>query len=217
MTLLDGQLLAHPSFSPAADRNKEVILLELQRLLPAHGVALEIASGTGQHIAWFAKALPDWLWTPSDVHASEFAAIVANTKAAGLCNVRMPHVLDVLSRSWQESAITDLADTRFEAIYCANMLHIAPLAACAALMQGAAKRLTPTGQLVLYGPYLEEGVVTSTGNVAFDASLRSSNPDWGLRRREEIELTAQQAGLWLQKQVNMPSNNLLLVFGPAPA
>ena len=215
--LLDGQLLAHPSFSPAADRNKEVILLELQRLLPAHGVALEIASGTGQHIAWFAKALPGWLWTPSDMHASEFATIVANSTAAGLCNVRVPHVLDVLSHSWQESPLTDLEDARFDVIYCANMLHIAPLAACAALMQGAAKRLTPKGQLVLYGPYLEEGVAASKGNVAFDASLRSSNPDWGLRRREEVELAARQAGLWLQKQVNMPSNNLLLVFGPAPA
>ena len=215
--LLDGQLLAHPFFSPAADRNKEVILLELQRLLPAHGVALEIASGTGQHIAWFAKAFPGWLWTPSDMHASEFATIVAHTTAAGLCNVRVPHVLDVLSHSWQESPLTDLEDARFDAIYCANMLHIAPLAACAALMQGAAKRLTPKGQLVLYGPYLEEDVAASKGNVAFDASLRSSNPDWGLRRREEVELAARQAGLWLQKQVNMPSNNLLLVFGPAPA
>ena len=215
--LLDGQLLAHPFFSPAADRNKEVILLELQRLLPAHGVALEIASGTGQHIAWFAKALPGWLWTPSDMHAGEFATIVAHTTAAGLCNVRVPHVLDVLSHSWQESPLTDLEDARFDVIYCANMLHIAPLAACAALMQGAAKRLTPKGQLVLYGPYLEEDVAASTGNVAFDASLRSSNPDWGLRRLEEVELAARQAGLWLQKQVNMPSNNLLLVFGPAPA
>ena len=215
--LLDGQLLAHPFFSPAADRNKEVILLELQRLLPAHGVALEIASGTGQHIAWFAKALPGWLWTPSDMHAGEFATIVAYSTAAGLCNVRVPHVLDVLSHSWQESPLTDLEDARFDVIYCANMLHIAPLAACAALMQGAAKRLTPKGQLVLYGPYLEEDVAASKGNVAFDASLRSSNPDWGLRRREEVELAARQAGLWLQKQVNMPSNNLLLVFGPAPA
>ena len=215
--LLHGQLLAHPTFSPAADRNKEVILLELQRLLPAHGMALEIASGTGQHIAWFAKALPGWLWTPSDMHACEFAAIVANATAAGLCNIQMPHVLDVLSRSWQESPLTDLKDARFDAIYCANMLHIAPLAACTALMNGAAKRLTPNGQLVLYGPYLEGSVATSMGNVAFDASLRSSNPDWGLRRREEIELAAHQAGLWLQKRVNMPSNNLLLVFGPAPA
>ena len=215
--LLDGQLLAHPFFSPAADRNKEVILLELQRLLPAHGVALEIASGTGRHIAWFAKAFPGWLWTPSDMHACEFATIVAHTTAAGLCNVRVPHVLDVLSHSWQESPLTDLEDARFDVIYCANMLHIAPLAACAALMQGAAKRLTPKGQLVLYGPYLEEDGAASKGNVAFDASLRSSNPDWGLRRREEVELAARQAGLWLQKQVNMPSNNLLLVFGPAPA
>ena len=151
------------------------------------------------------------------MHAHEFAAIVANTKAAELCNVQVPRVLDVLSPSWQESPLTDLEDARFDAIYCANMLHIAPLAACAALMKGAAKRLTPNGQLVLYGPYLEEGVATSTGNVAFNASLLSSNRNWGLRRREEVELAARQVGLWLQKQVNMPSNNLLLVFGPVPA
>ena len=215
--LFKGQLLAQPLFSPAADRNKEAILVQLQRVLPAQGTMLEIASGTGQHIAWFAQALPGWSWTPSDAQADGFANLITNTKGAGLRNVQAPRVLDVLSHGWQEALLAEPGGERFDMIYCANMLHIAPWAACAALMQGAAKRLTSGGQLILYGPYFEDGVTPSEGNVAFDAGLRGHHPDWGIRRREDVEQAARGSNLRLQTKVQMPSHNLLLVFGPAPA
>ena len=215
--LFNGQLLAQPPFSPAADRNKQAILMQLQHVLPAQGTALEIASGTGQHIAWFAQALPGWSWTPSDAQADGFATLTANTVSAGLRNVRAPRVLDVLSHGWQKGLSAEPSGESFDMIYCANMLHIAPWAACAALMQGAAKRLTAGGQLVLYGPYFEDDVTPSGGNVAFDASLRGHHPDWGIRRREDVEQAARLSKLRLQTRVDMPSHNLLLVFGPAPA
>ena len=215
--LFNGQLLAQPLFSPAAHRNKEAILVQLQRVLPAQGTALEIASGTGQHIAWFAQALPGWSWTPSDAQADGFANLIANTEGAGLRNVQAPRVLDVLSHGWQEALLAEPGGERFDMIYCANMLHIAPWAACAALMRGAARRLTSGGRLILYGPYFEDGVTPSEGNVAFDANLRGHHPDWGIRRREDVEQVARLSKLQLQMRLDMLSNNLLLVFGPAPA
>lgn len=192
--------------SPAADRNKQPILDVLREVLPARGTALEIASGTGQHAAWFAAALPGWTWQPTDADEAALPAIAAWTAQAGLANVRPPLLLDVLAPEWP------LAE-RFDAIYCANMLHISPWAACAALMRGCARHLAPGGTLLTYGPYLEEGVVTSPGNLAFDQSLRQRNPDWGIRRREDVEREAKGSGLALQRRVAMPSNNLLLVFG----
>ncbi len=214
---LDSPLPAQPLFSPAAERNKQPILAQLQRILPASGTALEIASGTGQHMAWFAAALPDWTWQPTDAEGDAFSAITASTQGAGLRNVRAPLRLDVLSPAWLQASSPPLGDTLFDAIYCANMMHIAPWATCAALMQGAALRLAPGGQLISYGPYFEDDVATSAGNLAFDLSLRSSNPAWGLRRREDVQAAAQQAGLVLQARHAMPANNLLLVFGRAAA
>lgn len=219
--MLDGQLQAHPLFSPAADRNKQDILAQLQRILPTSGTALEIASGTGQHVAWFAAALTGWTWQPTDAEGDAFSTITANTHGMGLRNVRAPLQVDVLSPAWLQTGSPPVEDglgsTLFNAIYCANMLHIAPWATCAALMQGAALRLAPAGQLITYGPYLEDNVPTSAGNLAFDLSLRSSNPAWGLRRREDVEAAAHQAGLVLQTRHAMPANNLLLVFGRAGA
>lgn len=194
-------------FSPAADRNKQVILKVLRRLLPAQGRALEIASGTGQHVAWFAAALPGWRWQPSEALAQALPGIAACT--AGLPNVQPPRQLDVTQPWLPEEAGRP---PRFDLIYCANMLHIAPWACCAALMQGAARHLAPAGVLVTYGPYLEDEVVTTESNRAFDASLRARNPAWGLRRRADVEAEAQRAGLVLAARHAMPANNLLLVW-----
>ena len=213
--MLDGQLVAQPLFSPAAERNKQPILAQLQRTLPASGTALELASGTGQHVACFATALPGWTWQPTDAEGDAFSTITANTQGAGLRNVHAPLQVDVLSPAWLQASSLPLGDALFNAIYCANMLHIAPWATCAALMQGAALRLAPGGQLITYGPYLEGDVPTSPGNLTFDASLRGSNPAWGLRQREDVEACAQQAGLVLQTRHAMPAHNLLLVFGRA--
>lgn len=204
-----------PAFSPAADRNKQPILEVLQQVLPSQGLALEIASGTGQHVAWFARHLPRWTWQPSDTHAEALASIAARTAEHNLANVRTPLWLDVLQAPWlQEPAASGSQPTvpRFDAIYCANMLHIAPWACCAALMQGSARYLAPQGLLLTYGPYLEDGVATAPGNQDFDQSLRAQNPAWGLRRREDVEQVAALAGLRLAQRHAMPANNLLLVW-----
>ncbi|SFU39092.1 Protein of unknown function [Polaromonas sp. YR568] len=197
------------SFSPAADRNKQPILDVLRDVLPEHGNALEIASGTGQHVAWFAAALPQWAWQPTDAMPVAMESISEHVAERGLGNVRPPLVLDVMAPVWLPG------DSKFDLIYCANMLHISPWATCAALMQGAARHLAPGGVLVTYGPYLEDGVPTSEGNLSFDQSLRTQDPAWGIRRKEDVAQEAARAGLRLQARHAMPANNLLLVWGKA--
>lgn len=195
-----------PDFSPAADRNKQHILEVLAKTLPAHGKALEIASGTGQHVMWFAAALPGWTWQPSDTQTAAMASTAAAIAQQGPGNVLMPVKLDVLAPLW-------LATSQcFDLIYCANMLHIAPWPTCAALMQGSQRHLAPTGQLVTYGPYLEDDVPTSQGNLAFNHSLRMQNPDWGIRQLGAVQTEAARAGLKLAARHAMPANNLLLVW-----
>jgi hypothetical protein len=196
--------------SPAADRNKQPILERLRRLLPEHGTALEIASGTGQHAAWFAAGMPGWTWQPTDADPSVLPAIAAWSAQAQVSNVRPPLRLDVLAAQWPVEAAP--FEERFDAVYCANLLHISPWATCAALMQGSARHLTPEGVLVTYGPSIEDGVPTAPSNVAFDASLRERDPAWGLRRLQDVAREAQRAGLALRERHAMPSNNLLLVF-----
>ncbi|MES2414852.1 MAG: DUF938 domain-containing protein [Pseudomonadota bacterium] len=201
-----------PDYSPAADRNKQAILDVLVGLLPAQGHALEIASGTGQHVAWFAAALPGWNWQPSDAQPDGFESITAWATQQGVRNVRAPVVLDVMASSWLPAKHTpELVDL----IYCANMLHISPWATCAALMRGSAQRLAPDGQLITYGPYLEDTVPTSPGNLAFDQSLRERDPSWGIRRLEDVGAEAAKAGLKLRARHAMPANNLLLVWARA--
>src|SRR5688572_29447981 len=168
MRLLLYYPMSTPPHSLAADRNKQPILDVLRRVLPAHGLALEIASGTGQHAAWFAAALPGWTWQPTDADASALPAIAAWTSQAGLANVRPPLLLDVMAPQWPAQGLpfSELFDT----VYCANMLHISPWATCAALMQGCSRHLAPHGVLITYGPYLEDDVPTAPSNVSFDQS-----------------------------------------------
>ncbi|MDO9197743.1 DUF938 domain-containing protein [Rhodoferax sp.] len=196
-------------YSPAAERNRQPILEVLRRVLPIQGSALEIASGTGQHVAWFAAALPQWTWQPTDYQADALPGIAARMVQERLTNVRAPVRLDVMAR-WLPG------DERFDLIYCANMLHIAPWTTCAALMQGSARHLAPGGILITYGPYLEDDVPTSPGNLAFDQSLRARDPAWGLRRRAVVEAQAARAGLHLSARYVMPANNLLLVWTATP-
>lgn len=196
--------------SPAAARNSAPILAVLQAVLPERGAALEIASGTGQHAACFGAALPGWTWQPTDVEAQGFASMAAWSADAGATNVLPPLLLNVLSDRWPGTAPAFTAP--FDLIYCANMLHIAPWACCAGLMQGAARHLAPTGHLVTYGPYLEDDVPTAPGNLAFDASLRAQNPAWGIRALGDVAREAQRAGLCLAARHALPANNLLLVW-----
>lgn len=190
--------------SPAAERNRGPILAELQRLLPARGLALEIASGTGQHAAHLAAGLPGWRWLPTEAEPQALASIGA--WCSGLANVLPPLPLDVRAAQWAG------VPAQVDAIFCANLLHIAPWAVCAALMQGSARHLTPSGLLVLYGPYVVDGEPTAPSNQAFDADLRARNPAWGLRRLADVVQAAESVGLRLHERVAMPANNLLLVF-----
>jgi SAM-dependent methyltransferase len=199
--------MAHLPSSAAADRNKQPILDVLRRVLGQRGTALEIASGTGQHAAWFAAALGQWIWQPSDADAGMLPALAERVAQAGLANLRPPLLLDVMSPRW----LTQDAGQRFDAIYCANMLHIAPAAACPALMEGAARHLVGGGLLITYGPYFEDGI-PAPSNLAFDESLRARDPAWGIRRLEDVVAAARRARLALRERHEMPANNLLLVF-----
>lgn len=205
----------HLPSSPAAERNKQPILDALRPLLGPRGAALEIASGTGQHALWFAQGLPEWSWQPTEGDAHLLPLIEARIARSGLANVRPPVQLDVMASPWP-SADAPFADASFDAIFCANMLHISPWASCAALMQGAARHLRPGGRLITYGPYFDEGP-TAPSNLAFDTDLRTRNPAWGIRRLEAVVQAAQHAGLAFEARQPMPANNLLLVFSAQAA
>ncbi len=198
-----------PPFSPAAERNRDAIAAQLLRLLPGASfdhprLALEIAAGTGQHAAHFAAQLPGWHWLPSDGQAASLLGIQAWCE--DLPNVRAPIWLDVMSPVW--AGVPEQVD----AIYCANMLHIAPWPTCAALMAGSKRHLRPGGLLLVYGPFWQGDQEPEPSNVAFDADLRQRNPAWGLRSVVDVAQQARTQGLELQEQVAMPANNLLLVF-----
>jgi hypothetical protein len=192
--------------SPAADRNKDAILARLRGILGASGCALEIASGTGQHAVWFAAALPAWTWQPTDADAGMLPVIAERIAQSTLANVLPPLQLDVTAIAWPPFP------RKFDAIYCANMLHIAPWNACPALMAGAAQHLAPGGMLLTYGPYFEEGVPAAASNLDFDVSLRTRDPSWGIRKLQDVSAQAKGAGLVLAQRHEMPANNLLLVF-----
>lgn len=201
--------MPQPDCSPSAERNKQPLLEVLRSVLPARGEALEIASGTGQHVAWFAQHLPQWNWQPTDLHRGALYNIEAYTDQAELTNVYAPRQLNVMDTHWlPEGETVDL-------VLCINMLHIAPWDACAALMQGSARHLAPQGKLVTYGPYFEDGVPPADSNLAFDQSLRAHNPTHGIRQREAVEQEAQRAGLRLLARHAMAANNLALVWGAA--
>jgi hypothetical protein len=190
--------------SPAAERNQGPLLAALQVLLPDQGTALEVASGTGQHAARFAAGLPGWRWQPTDAQAESLPSIAAWCEA--LKNVSPPVQLNVMATTWPH------VPTQADAIFCANMLHIAPWPTCAALMRGAARHLTAKGLLLIYGPFVVDGQALATSNAAFDADLRARNQAWGLRHLADVQGQAQTAGLRLRQQQQMPANNLLLVF-----
>lgn len=193
-----------PPFSPAAERNRDAIAEQLCRLLPAQGVALEVAAGTGQHAAHFAAQLPGWHWLPSDGQAAALLGIQAWCE--DLPNVRPPIWLDVMAPVWPG------VPAQVDAVYCANMLHIAPWPTCAALMAGSARHLRHGGLLLVYGPFWVEGQEPAPSNVVFDADLRQRNPAWGLRKVADVLHQARTHGLQMQQQVSMPANNLLLVL-----
>jgi len=192
--------------SPAVARNTDAILAVLRAHLPAHGRVLEIASGSGEHAVAFARALPLTTWTPSDPSPEARASIAAWANEAALPNLKPAIDLDAARPdTWPAVDI--------QAIVCINMIHISPWAATEGLMAGAARILPdPGGLLVLYGPFREAEVPLAPSNEAFDASLKSRDPAWGLREVEAVVALAQSHHLHLTRRVEMPANNLMLLF-----
>jgi len=190
--------------APATERNREPILAILREVLPARGTVLEIASGTGEHAVHFATALPDLLWQPSDPDPSAIASARAWGEAARLPNLRPPLPLDASAADWP------IAEA--DAILCINMVHISPWEATEGLIAGAARLLERGGPLFLYGPYRRAGTAIAPSNEAFDASLRSRDPRWGLRDLEAVVGLAETAGFALEAVHEMPANNLSIVL-----
>ena len=198
-----GPAAAGKRHAPATERNRDAILAVLRDELLSSGLVLEVASGSGQHVVHFAAALPALDWQPSDPDPAALASIESWRQEAGLPNVRPPLRLD---------ASADWPVERADAILCVNMVHISPWEATLGLMKGAGAVLPPGGLLYLYGPYLRENVETAPSNLAFDASLKARDPQWGLRRVEDVIAAAEGEGLVLRRLLEMPANNLSLIF-----
>ncbi|HEX8514376.1 MAG TPA: DUF938 domain-containing protein [Allosphingosinicella sp.] len=192
--------------APATERNREPIAAVLREVLPERGTLLEIASGTGEHAVYFASRFPALRWQPTDADPEALDSIRAWRDECGLDNLLEPLRLDAAAGTWP----VDSADT----VLCVNMVHISPWAASEGLMRGAGRLLVRGAPLVLYGPYRRAGVPTAPSNEAFDQSLRARNPEWGLRDLEAVETEAARHGLRLDRLVEMPANNLTLVFRP---
>ena len=186
--------------APATLRNREPLLATLRRHLPATGLVLEVASGTGEHAAFLAAALPHLAFQPSERDPGALPSIDA--WCAGLPNIRPALLLDATEPGWPAAA----------AVLCANMIHIAPWAATLGLMRGAAACLPPGGPLILYGPFRRDGAHTAPGNAAFDADLRDRDPAWGLRDLEAVAAAAAAEGFAPPIVEPMPANNLTLVL-----
>ncbi|HEX5657292.1 MAG TPA: DUF938 domain-containing protein [Polyangiales bacterium] len=182
----------------APERNKDPILDILRRVLPAKGTVLEIASGSGQHIAYFSEAMPHLKWLPSDPDPENLASIRAYRGS-----FLEPREIDVRSHDWDVGCV--------EAVYCANMIHIAPWSCTEGLIAGVARNLEDMGVFVLYGPFRVEGQ-TAPSNEEFDANLRARDPSWGVRDVEAVCALATPHGLLLRERIAMPANNQTLVF-----
>ena len=198
--------MAEPRSSPATARNRAPILAVLQRVLKRDARVLEIASGVGEHAVFFSRAMPGIKWQPSDPDPLARESIAAWIAAEGLMNVAPPMELDARAEHW------GVVGT-FDAVVAINMIHISPWEATLGLMAGGARVLRAGGVLYTYGPYMREGRHTAPSNEAFDASLKVRDSSWGVRDVGEVERAATAQGLSLREILEMPANNLSLVFG----
>jgi SAM-dependent methyltransferase len=185
-------------------RNRASILDVLKRVLPSSGLVVEIASGSGEHAAFFAKALPGISWQATDIDANALASIAAHREAAGVANLLPPLRLDATAEEWPIA--------HADAVVCNNMIHISPWAVTEGLMHGAGRILRSGGILYLYGPYKIDGRHTAPSNENFDASLRARNVEWGIRDLGDVTAVAARHGFALAETVPMPANNFSVVF-----
>ncbi|HEY2752900.1 DUF938 domain-containing protein [Phenylobacterium sp.] len=191
--------------APSTARNRQPILDALRPRLPPGAKVLEVASGAGEHAVFLAAVLPEVHWRPTDREPEALESIEAWRKHAQLPNLAAPVRLDAADPStWPPGP--------FDAIVCINMIHISPWTATQGLMAGAGRVLAPRGRLFLYGPFLEPDVPTAPSNLAFDESLKSRDPAWGLRNLGEVTALAAAHGLGLAERIAVPANNLVVVF-----
>ncbi|MCB1337208.1 MAG: DUF938 domain-containing protein [Maritimibacter sp.] len=195
----DGRLSA-----PAATRNAGPIAEALAGYLPASGRVLEIAAGTGQHAVALARANPGLDWQPTDIAPERLASIDAWAAAEGLGNIRRATHLDASVPDWRAGPV--------EVVFLSNLLHLLPEPAAVNVVSGAARALVPGGQFCVYGPFREAGGYRSEGDARFDAQLRASEPGIGYKSVEWVDETAAPAGLTRTARIEMPANNLILVF-----
>ena len=191
-------------FAPAAHRNAQAICAYLAGLLPAKGTVLEIASGTGQHVAVFAAALPGLHWQPTDIAPERLASIDAHVADASLGNVAPARMLDAARPGW------GAAHPPVEAVLIVNLLHLLPAPEVQSVLAEAAEALAPGAHLVIYGPFARDGVLTSPGDQRFDADLRAADPAIGYKDTRDVERWLKDNGLRPAAPVEMPANNLIL-------
>jgi len=190
--------------APAALRNREPIADVLADWLPASGLVLEVASGSGEHVIFFAERFPALEWQPSDVHPDALASISAWRDTADLPNLLRPMTIDAASPDWPIE--------RADAVLSINMVHISPWASALGLVAEAERLLDAGGPLILYGPWLKDDIETVPSNLDFDADLKRRNPAWGLRRVEEFAEAAASHGFALEDVRRMPANNLMTLW-----
>ena len=200
-------------YAPATERNRQPILEVLKRTLPATGTVLEISSGTGEHITFFAQQMPHLQWLPSEPQALGRQSIQAWGEAVAVPNLLLPPLaLDVSVHPWPLEADEAPLASPISAIVNINMIHIAPWEMCEHLMAGAKSVLPVSGRLYMYGPYKQKGEHTAPSNEAFDRMLQDRNSAWGIRDLETVVETAQRHHLKLQEIIEMPANNLSVVY-----
>ena len=195
-------------YAPATQRNREPILEVLLRVLPSSGNILEIASGTGEHAAFFAPALYPRQWIPSDPNPMLRDSIEAWREDCSTDNLHTPLDINAQDSVWE----IETKGMQISAIVNINMIHISPWSSCLGLMKGAKRLLSSGGILYLYGPYKQGGKHTAPSNLSFDQSLQAQNPDWGVRNLEDVIEAATEQGLILKETVPMPANNLSVIF-----
>jgi SAM-dependent methyltransferase len=207
----DGRLDA-----PAFHRNHQPIWVVLSEFLKGKsGDVLEAGSGTGQHVVYFAERSPGITWWPSDYNEQHLKSIAAWRAHSGLQTIRAPFRLDLSNPDWTDAMQREGGPIDLLALFCANVIHIAPWPVAEGLFKGAGQLLRADGRFFLYGPFKRDGQHTALSNAVFDTSLREGNPEWGVRDIADLEKLAARSGLALREVRDMPANNMILAFGSA--